>query len=443
MSQLTMYPAQVNSPQTELSASISDTAVTIPVVDASLLPAAPNLLVIGTDETAETILFTGKSGNNLTGVTRGVEGVAKSWTNGAKIARNYTASDYEAMRHNIADHEARLSAAEDDLVVQQADILDVQTIASAALPAATYTAADVLAKLKTVDGTGSGLDTDLVRGRVLETYFGAIATAGTLNWNDTTNIRPGSGYTLLDGMATNGPGVAGYYHPFNLEFGSLKDGTSTITQLAIPYNLASNPSASMYMRTRYNGTWTSWIKYWGTNELRINAGALEFNDGGTWTPVGGAGVSVASANIHYNDPTERILSSTSMNILVCKIAPAFTGEMVLSFDLMPAAVGGVNTVVTLCLPAISNSGVNQMAGRQVGLDWRTPLDTIVNQGSFVNITTSTLTNASPGTQAYTTYTHVINAYAGVPLYLTISGNAQAGAQSRIRNIQLKYDIVRG
>jgi len=35
---------------------------------------------------------------------------------------------------------------------------------NAALPAATYTAADILAKLKTVDGTGSGLDADVLDG---------------------------------------------------------------------------------------------------------------------------------------------------------------------------------------------------------------------------------------------------------------------------------------
>lgn len=43
-------------------------------------------------------------------------------------------------------------------------IFNAHVMADAALPAASYTAADVLDKLKTVDGTGSGLDADTVQG---------------------------------------------------------------------------------------------------------------------------------------------------------------------------------------------------------------------------------------------------------------------------------------
>lgn len=50
------------------------------------------------------------------------------------------------------------------------DVLDttikaVSNVANAALPAASYTAADVLSKLLTVDGSGSGLDADLLDGQ--------------------------------------------------------------------------------------------------------------------------------------------------------------------------------------------------------------------------------------------------------------------------------------
>lgn len=121
MPQITMYPAQVNSPQTELSESIGATDVTIPVINASLLPAAPNLLVIGTDESAETIRYTGKSGNTLTGVIRGVEGTAKNWNAGSKIARNFTAADYEAMRANISDASGSAETAKSSVAAHIAD----------------------------------------------------------------------------------------------------------------------------------------------------------------------------------------------------------------------------------------------------------------------------------------------------------------------------------
>ncbi|WP_155990542.1 hypothetical protein [Paenibacillus graminis] len=77
-------------------------------MDASKLPPAPNLFTIGTDEGCETILYTGKTGNNLTGCTRGFDGTtAKAWVIGSKVARYYTAADHNAFKANIEDLDAR------------------------------------------------------------------------------------------------------------------------------------------------------------------------------------------------------------------------------------------------------------------------------------------------------------------------------------------------
>ncbi|MEK3658178.1 hypothetical protein NSQ29_01285 [Paenibacillus sp. FSL F4-0236] len=104
MPQQTMYPAISNSPQTELSAAITSAVTSIAVVDVTKLPAAPNVLTIGSDESSETILYTGKSGNTLTGCTRGFDGTtSKAWAIGSKVARYYTAYDHEAFRKNLTD----------------------------------------------------------------------------------------------------------------------------------------------------------------------------------------------------------------------------------------------------------------------------------------------------------------------------------------------------
>ena len=92
---------------------------------------------------------------------------------------------------------------------------------NAALPAASYTAADVLAKLLTVDGSGSGLDADTVDGFttataatpntiVLRNASGDI-TAGTVNAttviaNLTGNVT-GNVSGTLTGNATNVSGT--------------------------------------------------------------------------------------------------------------------------------------------------------------------------------------------------------------------------------------------
>lgn len=89
--------------------------------------------------------------------------------------------------------------------------------------------------------------------------FGAQTTAGTLDWNDVSNSRSGSGYSLLLGSATNGPGSGNYFHPFSFEY-SNKDGTGNVTQFAIPYGNSSSINTGMFMRGRYGGAWTSWVK---------------------------------------------------------------------------------------------------------------------------------------------------------------------------------------
>ncbi|MDK8182120.1 tail fiber protein [Paenibacillus sp. UMB4589-SE434] len=105
MAQLTMYPAVVNSPGTELAAAISVSDTTITLVSVMGIPAAPNLLTIGSDETAETIRYTAVNGKTLT-VERAFQGAAKSWSAGAKVARYFTAYDYDALRQNVGDLDA-------------------------------------------------------------------------------------------------------------------------------------------------------------------------------------------------------------------------------------------------------------------------------------------------------------------------------------------------
>jgi len=90
-----MYPGIVNSPSTTLSQT------TITVIDPSKFPSAPNEATIGTGEDAETITYTGISGNDITGCIRGFEGIAKAWSNGTSIGRNFTNYDYSSLVSNI------------------------------------------------------------------------------------------------------------------------------------------------------------------------------------------------------------------------------------------------------------------------------------------------------------------------------------------------------
>ena len=104
-----MYPAQTNSPETTLSADVTSSSTTIKVVDASVLPAAPNLLTIRVndyDKLPETIYYpTDAVGNVFYGVTRGFDGIAKAFPQGATVCRLLTAYDINTIKYNIENRE--------------------------------------------------------------------------------------------------------------------------------------------------------------------------------------------------------------------------------------------------------------------------------------------------------------------------------------------------
>ena len=98
----TMYPAKAGSPKTVLAIQISASATQITVADASVLPSAPNLCVLGSDSSAEIVSYSAKNGNVLTGVVRGLGGtVASVWDVDTIVARNFTSFDHDRFKENI------------------------------------------------------------------------------------------------------------------------------------------------------------------------------------------------------------------------------------------------------------------------------------------------------------------------------------------------------
>lgn len=96
-----MYDSIPYSPTTILTQDIGPADTVIYIADASVLPDAPNIATIGTDENAETIQYAVKADGLLSGCMRSVEGTAQTWLANEVIARNFTALDYEALKDNI------------------------------------------------------------------------------------------------------------------------------------------------------------------------------------------------------------------------------------------------------------------------------------------------------------------------------------------------------
>ena len=100
MDLIEMYPAAVNSKVTVTLGVLNTDSTIIEVLDGSVLPDAPTLLVLGSDQTAETVKLTAKEGNTLT-VERGIQGNAIAWPAGTQIARNFTAKDWDDLIANL------------------------------------------------------------------------------------------------------------------------------------------------------------------------------------------------------------------------------------------------------------------------------------------------------------------------------------------------------
>ena len=119
---ITYYPAKINSPQTEIVSAIDAASVTITVADISVFPTAPNLATLGVDSSAETILYTGIAGDDLTGITRGFQGTASSWAIGIKIARYFTAYDHDTVNQNVATLSASVTSLSANMTLLSASI---------------------------------------------------------------------------------------------------------------------------------------------------------------------------------------------------------------------------------------------------------------------------------------------------------------------------------
>lgn len=95
------------------------------------------------------------------------------------------------------------------------DLKAVSVLANAALPSATYTAANVLSKLLTVDGAGSGLDADTVDGINAASFQLASGyTAADVLSKLLTVDGPGSTLDAdtLDGVQGAGYALVGHNH---------------------------------------------------------------------------------------------------------------------------------------------------------------------------------------------------------------------------------------
>ena len=110
-----VYKPKTFSPVTVLSVDISEGDTTIPVDDISVFPEPPSLATINYESESaysETIKYNSIDTENaqLTEVERGIEGEDQSWPAGFKIARIFTALEWDVVLSGIDEIFNRMSA---------------------------------------------------------------------------------------------------------------------------------------------------------------------------------------------------------------------------------------------------------------------------------------------------------------------------------------------
>lgn len=115
---LEMYKGVANSPETTITNNINESDTLIYVLDETRVPEPPNLMVLGTGVSAETIKVISIDGNALT-VERGFQGVPRSWNAGTVIARNFTEYDYNALVENVNTLQTDVNTLQTDLSIEQ------------------------------------------------------------------------------------------------------------------------------------------------------------------------------------------------------------------------------------------------------------------------------------------------------------------------------------
>ncbi len=328
-----MYKGKNGSPKTTLSAAVTATATSMKLADATVLPAAPNICVIGHDINAEIVSYTAISGNTVSGLVRGLNGTtAAAWAAGSIVARNFTSLDYDTLVDNITalnnDKQNKLSfdsapTANSTKPVTsggiytalavKANTADLGSLARKNSADLTVDVSGILPMANGGTGNATGLAASATKLATARTVRTNLASTSTASFNGTANITPG--VTGILPVANGGTGNA---------TGLAATATKLAAAVTITTDLASSEAAS------FDGS---------ENIVPGVTGVLPLANGGTGNTTGQAGTAVklkTARTIRTNlESTSTASFDGSANVV-----PGVTGTL-------PVANGGTGNTTGL------------------------------------------------------------------------------------------------
>ena len=423
----TMYAGAINSPQTTLDGSHTDAVETITVVSTSVFPAAPNIATIGNSASSETILYTGKTGTTLTGVTRGWEGDAAEWADGAVISRNFTQYDHAQFVANIGTlntYKAEKASAtftgatsfSDGNITNVGDIAldsisadgtDINIAATDNSATAftikqgsdAYLIVDTANSSESVSiGTGvSGTAISIGHSSSEVTFGDNVVVTGDLTINGDTTTNTTTNLTVADPLVKYGQGYTGsaYDQGFVITRG---DGSASNTQnMAFIWDESEDEFAAIKAATEDGATAGNVTV---TDYVDLHVGRLIAADGVTGTITGEADTVVTNANLtgHVTSVGNAAVlgSFTSAHLLAALTNETGTGVAVFNTSptLVTPALGtpasGVMTNVSGTAPSLTAGAATVLATTRaingVNFDGSAPITVTAAAGTVTGTT---------------------------------------------------------
>jgi len=167
------------------------------------------------------------------------------------------------------------------------------------VPLSTYTASDVLTKIKTVDGSGSGLDADLLDGRNVSVFWDIVSPT---KYQQLTDLNDALGGTWeLNSTATNRPpGIDGFSSVVVMN----QYGTN-VNDL-IQWNYPFRGNGEYWFRNKDgSGNWTTWREVYHSGNLNLWNGSEDLDVNSIETTLDGN-------STQWNDAYSNKITSASV-----------------------------------------------------------------------------------------------------------------------------------